>query len=224
MTDYTIDKSRVLRYLGITGEFCPPDIDGLIEALSHKLCSLVSPKYTYKIFPLTKGEGFVLADCGITLLGNTANEYLQGCDSCGILSATLGHEADNLIRRTQVTNMTEALIYDACATDLTEKVCDRAQREIEELAKAEGKTIGTRFSPGYGDLDIGLQRDICSVLDTGRKIGMTHTDDFLLLPTKSVTAFVGIGLPQKINSHRAKGCENCNMKTTCAFCKKDIQI
>ena len=43
------------------------------------------------------------------------------------------------------------------------------------------------------------------MLDTAKKIGLTMTDSYMLTPTKSVTAMIGISDTQE-NCH-IKGCE-----------------
>jgi len=54
-----------------------------------------------------------------------------------------------------------------------------------------------RFSPGYGDLPLETQREIFDVLDCSRRIGLMLNDSLLMSPTKSVTAFVGVGGEEK---------------------------
>ena len=54
-----------------------------------------------------------------------------------------------------------------------------------------------RFSPGYGDLPIELQRDFLTLLDASRKIGLTATESSMLVPSKSITALIGIRSDQK---------------------------
>ena len=49
-----------------------------------------------------------------------------------------------------------------------------------------------RFSCGYGDLPLSLQREIFPALQVTKNIGVTLTDGDLMMPTKSVTAIVGI--------------------------------
>lgn len=218
---YTIDKAEVLRYLGIRGEGAPHETERLIDECIAHLCSIVRRKYTYQIFSLSCTDEIYLAKCNLTLIGTTARKNLKGCHSCAILAATLGHEADDLIRRTQITDMARALVYDACATDLIEKVCDKAQAEIAERASKDSSFITDRFSAGYGDLPIELQADLCSILDTNKKIGMVSTKEFLLLPTKSVTAFIGITNDNKTISGKVckSCCENCSMKGKCNYAK-----
>ena len=49
-----------------------------------------------------------------------------------------------------------------------------------------------RFSPGYGDLPLDVQRPLFAALDVPRKIGVSLTDSLLMAPSKSVSAIIGI--------------------------------
>jgi hypothetical protein len=48
------------------------------------------------------------------------------------------------------------------------------------------------------------------MLDTAKKIGLTMTDSYMLTPTKSVTAIIGISDTQE--KCHIKGCEVCEKK------------
>lgn len=208
VTSYTIDVKEVLRYLGAKPN---NEIEGLISECSQTLIKTASPKYIWRELEL---DGLKIADCGIAFEGSTASNWLDGCSRCAFLAATLGIEADMLIRRAQNTDMARAVVYDACATDLIEKACDRAQEEIRECARERGMTITDRFSPGYGDFPLEFQKSLCGILDTTRRLGVCLTDNFLLTPTKSVTAIVGMGN----NENRFKrGCSTCVMRNRCKF-------
>ena len=111
--------------------------------------------------------------------------------------------------------MAKAVIYDACATDLVEKVCDYAQSEISHELSSQNFLTADRFSPGYGDLPLTLQKDICNILDTGRSIGVYLTNELLLLPAKSVTAFIGSGT--SVYKNGLHNCSKCNMKNNCKY-------
>lgn len=217
--EYTIDKAEVRRYLGMSA---PADekTEKLIDECSRRLCEVVRPVYTYQTFRIVREDKEIRLDgCNITLTGELVLEKLKNCNSCALLGATLGAEADSIIRITQNTDMAKAVIYDACATDLIEKVCDRAESEICAEAEKDGLSITPRFSPGYGDLPLGMQRDICLVLDLGRRCGIWLTDELLLTPTKSVTAFVGIG---NNIAAEARGCTDCNMRERCRYHKNAL--
>lgn len=72
-----------------------------------------------------------------------------------------------------------------------------------------------RFSPGYGDFSIGMQGEICRVLDTARKIGVTVNESGILIPRKTITAVLGVSKhPQ---TKRTSGCAVCDLFETCSY-------
>ena len=65
-------------------------------------------------------------------------------------------------------------------------------RDPREIMQAEGIHFTDRFSPGYGDLPLDVQKNIFPLLDCERKIGLTLNESLIMSPSKSVTAFVGM--------------------------------
>ena len=57
------------------------------------------------------------------------------------------------------------------------------------------------------------QKDIFAVLSPEKQIGLTLTDSLLMSPSKSVTAFVGLGNTEKPSSNKCSLCE----KTDCTL-------
>lgn len=89
---------------------------------------------------------------------------------------------------------------------------------IKKEAAVKGKTITSRFSPGYGDLSLDIQRNFISVLEADRTIGLTASANNILIPGKSVTAIVG--LTDKIDETENTGCINCSKYPECQFRKE----
>ena len=80
-------------------------------------------------------------------------------------------------------------IFSAAAASKIEEVCDG----LEEQIKAEHSvSLRQRYSPGYFDLDISNQKKVFSLLELTKRIGLMLTDTCEMVPTKSVTAFIGI--------------------------------
>ena len=78
----------------------------------------------------------------------------------------------------------------------------------------EGLYARPRFSPGYGDFSLEHQKEITSILNTPKTIGLTVTDTLILAPAKSVTAIIGFSTTkQYCHKH---GCEVCK-KIDCEF-------
>lgn len=210
-----LDLNEALRYLG-AGNDAPEVLRQQVENIAAQLTAALTPRFTYRVFPLTKNEdSFHLSGSNITLTGRTAQTMLAQCHQAALLCCTLGGEFEALLRRTQVRDMAQASILDACGSAYVERGCDIAQ---EELARRFPSLYLTdRFSPGYGDLPLSLQPSICSALDTPRRLGVQATQHFLLNPGKSVTAI--IGLSDRPQMARVRGCAYCSMRETCALRK-----
>lgn len=180
------------------------------------LTAALIPRFTYRVFPLVQEDGsFHLSGSGVTLTGTTAQTMLAQCSQAALLCCTLGSGFETLLRRTQVRDMAQAAILDACGSAYVEGGCDAAQEELAQRFPALYLT--DRFSPGYGDLPLSLQPAICAALDTPRRLGVQATGHFLLNPGKSVTAV--IGLSDQPQMARVRGCTYCSMRETCALRK-----
>ena len=117
--------------------------------------------------------------------------HLAGCPSAYLVCGTIGAEFDALQRRVAVTSGADALIVQAIGAAAIEAWMDAVADEIR-LELEPGETLVSRFSPGYGDLPLGYQRTLLTLLDTPRKIGVSLTDTLLMVPSKSVSAVVGV--------------------------------
>ncbi len=111
--------------------------------------------------------------------------------------------------------MERAVVYDAMASTAVEDLLDKIELEIAEREK--GRYMTWRFSPGYGDLPIDCQGEFLEALDADRRVGVRLTPGMLLVPTKSVTAI--IGLSDAPTEKKTGSCATCNMRETCAFRK-----
>lgn len=216
---YSINKNEVLRYLGYRGQEIPHDIDALIDRLIEKALKTLSPSYTHMISDIEKtGSGLYLKGTSITLTGNDIKKHLDGAEKCIILACTLGMKYESEMLKLQAKSVTEAVIFDSVGTALIEEVADRAEEKLLFPLKCEGYFSKFRYSPGYGDLPLDIQKDIINSLQCQKKIGLTLTDTNLLIPQKSVTAFIGIfNTPQEKPKSK---CELCSARDTCKMRKE----
>ena len=122
----------------------------------------------------------------------------------------------DLLRAGQARSMARAAMLDACGSAWVEAGCDEAEKEI--AARFPGLHLTDRFSPGYGDLPLAMQKDICAVLDAPRRLGVQVTDSFLMNPSKSVTAVVG--LSDRAQPARVRGCGCCILRENCQYRKE----
>lgn len=187
-------KSEVLRYLGYMGGEVTDDISNLIDSCMEELTEKTRPQYVYDTFCICAktDDNITLENCPLELSGQNMQKLLSDCGECAVFAATLGIEADNLIRITQAADMARSVVLDACAVEYIEMICDDVQDKIRKEAETNGFIITPRFSPGYGDLPLTVQKDLLASLDAARKCGITLTKNYLMIPRKSVTAVIGL--------------------------------
>lgn len=174
------------------------------------------PRYTYRVFALTRTpEGIVLDGSGVVLAGRMAETMLSECGQAALLACTLGAEFDRRLRGMQVRDMASAVILDACGSALVEEGCDAAETEL--AGRFPERFLTDRFSPGYGDLPLDVQPEICAALDTPRRLGLYVTGSLLMNPMKSVTAI--IGLSDRPQAARIRGCGHCRLREDCPYRK-----
>lgn len=201
-----LNRREALRYLGGAKVQSNETMQKLMDACEAELLSCANPKYLYKIIDLP---------CGELTVGSDIQNHLSGCRQAVLLCATLGAEVDRLIRVAQIRDMAKAVVLDSMASVAIEQVCRQADELI--AAKFPESYFTFRFSPGYGDYPIELQKSFLTLLDAPRKIGLSATDSYLLIPAKSVTAIAGIS--DKPVEQRKRGCAVCNLRKTCQYRK-----
>jgi len=209
------DLNEVFRYLGVTTPI-PEDLFHQVHDLFQRISASVHPRFFYRVFPLHhKQELIEIPETGIVLRGTLAKKMLSECDAVVLLACTLGTTFDTMLRSEQARNMSNAVIMNACGNALVETGCDAAEDEIKD--RFPTRYLTDRFSPGYGDLPLDLQPLLCGALDTPRHLGIHVTDTFLMNPSKSVTAL--IGLSDKPQAARIRGCAYCAMRDICSIRK-----
>lgn len=210
------DIDEALRYLGVRGE-APDELRRRAERVAAELAEQVRPKYAYRAFPLERtAAGISLAGSGVTLTGKLAARMLDACDTAVLFACTLGAEFERRLRLLEKRDMGDAAIYDACGSALVERGCDAAEEEI--AARFAGRFLTDRFSPGYGDLPLALQKPVLAALDAQRRLGVYAAESFLMTPSKSVTAVVGVAdTPQPA---RVRGCAYCPLRGRCDYRKE----
>ena len=105
-----------------------------------------------------------------------------------LFAATIGIGIDRLIAKYSKISPSKAVVLDAIGSERIEALCD----EFCEDLKRKFGNLKPRFSAGYGDLSVEKQNEIFSILKCDKNIGLTLNDSFMMSPSKSVTAFVGI--------------------------------
>ncbi len=197
------------------GKNKPDDqIQEIIDNCEKELLNSITPAYYYSIFNINHEPNKVtLENCNLSLIGEDISNHLKDCDKAILFCATLSHGPDKLIRINQVRDMTKSIIIDALASAAIEQICDLIQEEIKERFPSLYQTW--RFSPGYGDLPLDIQKEFINVLSATKRAGISSTNTNMLIPSKSVTAI--IGLSENIIPKQKRGCQVCSLRETCVY-------
>lgn len=180
------DRNEILRYAACRNE------SSEISLLLENCINEVQDKLTYKIcyckLPVTVDKD--VCDFKVfKAVSKKLAENLKNNENVLLFAATIGVEIDRLISKYSRISPSKALMFQAIGAERIEKLCDTFCNDIESQT---GIKLNTRFSPGYGDLQLSVQKDIFRVLDCSKLIGISLNDSLIMSPTKSVTAFVGM--------------------------------
>lgn len=171
---------EIRRYAG-----CDEALDDVIKSLLTEINDF-SYKVCYKFFDISINDYTI--DLGFSKTkSKDLLKNLSGCKKIVLFAATLGVAPDRLLSKYSRLSPSKALILQAISTERIEALCDSFCSFLSSELN-----ICPRFSAGYGDLPLSLQKEIFTALDCQKKLGITLNENLLMLPTKSVTAIVGI--------------------------------
>lgn len=207
-----VDVSEALRYLGAASD---PATETLVREAAAELERAVQPRFVWRVLQVSHTADGVRIGA-LPLPGTLAQTMLRDAAQAAIVVCTLGAGFETLLRAAEARDMARAAVLDACGSAYVEAGCDAAEREI--AARFPGLFRTDRFSPGYGDLPLSLQPELLALTDAQRRLGITLTESLLMVPSKSVTAVVGLcDTPQPA---RVRGCAHCNLNASCNFRKR----
>ena len=218
MTQYQVSRAEVLRYLGYAGQAVDVSLDNRIDEAIARCVAASNPGFTYRVFPVDiTPDGVQLVGTTLVLPGADILAHLAGARECAVMTATAGLGNEWELRRLSLLNGLDGMLFDAASSALAEAVADACNAQIVAEARGRGMYAKWRYSPGYGDLPLSLQPDIIRVLAADKRRGITATDSNLLIPAKSVTAFVGLfDTPQDDK----RTCANCGFAPYCELKQK----
>ena len=219
-----IDRGEALRYLGYTGQDVDKDLAGRIERIVCDLERDITPRGIWRAFPMDARAADAKGNPCIRLVGTTVElrgrdifRHLKDATSCVLLACTLGMESERRLRALGGQSPLDATVLDAAASAYIEAAVDEMDALIGKAARESGLSRNGRFSCGYGDCPIEAQDAIVAALDATRRIGLTVTPSHLLLPSKSVTAMIGLFEGAAPAADARPSCATCRLAGACAF-------
>ena len=238
-----VNRKEVERYLGYRGVSVIDDkMSYIIEECIEDMKREVTPREIHKTFPIVWDEvvspagdksgcsdevdrssetgggdedTFGCSFSGIKVGPGNLVKNLKGCSEIVMMAVTIGPGPDRLVRRAELRDMLKAYTYQAVGAAMAEAWCEEVNDIIRKEAEEKGLFTRPRFSPGYGDFPLEVQKDFERILEMPKSIGVSLSESLLMTPTKSITAVVGLS-KYRTDCHTA-GCEECNMHETCEY-------
>lgn len=183
------NKKEILRYAYCGND--SEDVNGILNECIAELKEKLRYAVCFSEFSVSFGENEI--DLGFCKTkSRDLMKNLTGCEKIILFAATVGIEADRIIKKYSLISPSKAVLMQAAGTERIESLCDLFNSETAEIYRKQGYTLCPRFSPGYGDLPLEMQRDIFSVLGCEKNVGLTLNKSLIMSPSKSVTAIIGI--------------------------------
>lgn len=178
-----IDDKEIHRYLKLCGRAPGAALEGRIRAMREAAAKVFRPAHVWRRFD----DVFVAGGAGSASL----SKHLALCHAVYLVCTTIGTAFDALQRSVAAKSSSDAFILQAIGAAAIEAWTDETELEIRRELK-DGETLVSRYSPGYGDWPLEAQRRLLELLDAPRTVGVSLTGALLMVPSKSVSAVIGV--------------------------------
>jgi hypothetical protein len=207
-----VDVKEVLSRIGYADtRMASQRIISMVDDYLDNYHEFIDPSFKYVYRDIGKVTGSRTRVGNATFKSAVLARLLERCQRAAVFVLTIGEYLEELVAYLSEKGLVlQATVLDAVGSGAAETLAAEIQAEIQRNAARRGLVISRRFSPGYCDWDIAQQGEIFKLL--GNVNGITLTDSRLMIPRKSVSGIIGIGLP-------GREIEEYNPCTTCR--KKD---
>ena len=218
-----VDRTDALAHVGYAGQRLDEALEERFADVASRCDRLGEAAYIWRIEEIDRSRALgelapqvALSASGLVLTGADIVRHLSGARLVAIFAATLGQACERELKRLAATNPLDYLLFDCCTSSLAEAAAQAVQEVLGEEARKLGLVAHARFSPGYGDLSLDVQPMFLAALDATRRLGLTTTSRNFLLPTKSVTAVVGL-FDGEAEDGSSDPCDLCAARTYCCY-------
>lgn len=186
-----LNEQEWMRYAGIPvyGQEeakATPEIMNNMEKALELLKDECFYRVSFLVTPITRDEdGYPILP--FAQRSDDLRKNLEGCGKAVLFAATVGAGIDRLIRRYEKVQPELGLMLQGLGAERVESLCDTFNADVTRVAATK-----RRFSPGYGDLPIEVQKEFLTLLEAEKRLGITLSESCLMAPSKSVTAIIGI--------------------------------
>ena len=192
------DYDELFRYAGFSRQaledFTDDQMKELAQAAVKDISKAMNCRAVYTKFDLEIQPDDKICFAGKIIHSHHLTLNLHECHSVYLFAATLGPAVDKLIQKETRINPAKAVMMQAAGAMFIERYCDLlieyfTEQETNECAENK---LRPRYSPGFGDVSLSVQKTFFELLDCQKNLALTLNDSLIMSPEKSVTAFVGV--------------------------------
>ena len=166
------------------------EVEGYIE----KALEIVELKGAGVILSINKIEASkVILTEDITFESEALAKFLADSKEMLLMAATSGSKiVEEISKDSAGKDVTASVVFDAVASEMADGALSWIINYFNRQLSRESKQLTSRrFSAGYGDFSLGNQKIIYDILKLGQ-LGISLSNEYMLIPEKSVTAVAGI--------------------------------
>ena len=182
-------------FFRLGGNLHKTDIDAeqklFFDTHAAKAFALCQPQGRWMIKRVSSNkDGVITFDDSNILQGKKFADSVSGAAFIWFAAVTVGKEVVDV--RDACTDIAAAAVYDAVAGEVADAAMDMVQKMASaELMRQRFMLSKSRYSPGYGDMSLDCQTTFFELLDM-QDMNLTLTDNYFMIPEKSVTALAAV--------------------------------
>ena len=206
------EKQEVLNRIGYGDtDNISSRIDSLVDDYIDNYHDFILPSFSCVYKDIGEVSGNLVRIDAVTFNSDILARLLGECEYAAVFVLTIGSYLEELVAHLSTKGMVlQATVLDAVGSGAVEKLAGEIEAEIRLKAAGDGMVVSRRFSPGYCDWDISQQKSFFKLLD-GNTAGISLTDNMLMMPRKSISGIIGVGLPGR-DIEEYNPCLTCQKK------------
>ncbi|MEG0831634.1 MAG: hypothetical protein RSE47_00030 [Acidaminococcaceae bacterium] len=203
-----LEQEELRRYAGLKAGTAFPE--ALLQEAGQTALLFVQPQTVWSVYAYDNQQGIIKGATDYVVPSLQLRRHLGQATQVVVLAATIGDGVEQAATAAFADNRyTLGLLLDAAGTTLVEQAANALGRFLTQRFAGRGFYLTPRFSPGYGDWDLGEQAKIVPLAEAA-VIGVTLTTSLMLLPRKSITAVLGLQSAEAVVGPTA--CELCHLR------------
>jgi len=161
------------------------------DSLIENFFALVEPWARFVDMEMFIQNGKIVFEDGYKINSDSLKKHLKDCLRVSLLGVTIGGYIEEEMKKYQIKGKNlEPLILDAVGSECVEEAAIFVTGQIHEEIMRKAFSPTKRFSPGYSNLSLDVQRYFFEKLKL-EEIGIKLNSSLLMIPQKSITAFIG---------------------------------